>query len=152
MPDALPVARLFLGKFRPVLDPKHRITVPKGWRAGENSERFFLTPSRDQQHIDVLPPLEFENTYNALLNDPAIPKGDRRSFQRVYFSEVQPCDTDGQGRIVIPDELCRIGDLQGELLVLGAYSAFEIWNPARWESVRTREMDAANRVGATQGL
>jgi MraZ protein len=142
---------LFLGKFRPVLDPKHRITIPKGWRDGA-TERFFLMPSVDQMHIDVLPPAEFQKTYEALISDGGISKTDRRSFQRVVFSEVQPCETDGQGRIVVPEEFCRIADLQGELLLLGAFSAFEIWNPARWETVRPRELDTANRVGAAQGL
>ena len=152
MPDAVSIPRLFLGKFRPVLDPKHRITVPKSWREGEGTERFYLTPSRDKQHIDVLPPPEFQKTYDSLLTDPSLPKGDRRSFQRVYFSEVQPCDTDSQGRIVLPDDLCQLCGLQGEVLLLGAFSSFEIWHPARWENVKGRETDTANRVGATQGL
>jgi MraZ protein len=149
VPDALP-ARLFLSKFRPVLDPKHRITVPKDWR-GEASERFFLIPSVDQSHIDVLPPVEFQKVYEAVIADNEFSKSERRSFQRIHFSEMQSCETDGQGRIVVPEEFCRIADLQGELLLLGAYSSFEIWNPARWEAVRPRELDVANRVGASQG-
>jgi division/cell wall cluster transcriptional repressor MraZ len=150
VPDALPT-RLFLGKFRPVLDPKHRITIPKNWRDGA-TERFYLIPSVDRLHIDVLPPAEFQKTYEALLAGNEFSKSERRSFQRVHFSEVQPCDTDGQGRIVLPEEFCRVGDLHGELLLLGTFSSFEIWNPARWETVRPQELDTANRVGAAQGL
>jgi MraZ protein len=141
---------LFLSKFRPVLDPKHRITIPQDWREGA-TEMFYLIPSVDQLHIDVLPPAEFQKTYEALIADNGFSKAERRSFQRVHFSEVQRCETDGQGRIVVPEEFCRIADLHGELLLLGAFSAFEIWNPARWESVRQQEVDIANRVGASQG-
>ena len=145
---------MFLGKFQPVLDPKHRITIPKGWRdaAAGTSERFYLTPSVDGRHIDVLPPLEFQKTYEALVADTEFSRGERRSFQRVHFSEVQPCDTDGQGRILLPEPFCRLADLQGELLLLGAFSSFEIWNPARWETARPQEVEVANRVGASQGL
>ncbi len=134
-----------------MLDPKHRITIPKNWRDGA-TETFYLIPSVDRSHIDVLPLLEFQKTYEALMADSEFSKAERRSFQRIHFSEVQPCDTDGQGRIVLPPEFCRTADLQGELLLLGTFSCFEIWNPARWEAVRPQELDTANRVGASQGL
>jgi MraZ protein len=150
VPDALPT-RLFLGKFRPVLDPKHRITVPRGWRDGA-TERFYLIPSVDGLHIDALPPAEFNKIFEALNHSTDFSRSEQRSFQRIHFSEVEPCDTDGQGRIVVPEEFCGRADLHGELLLLGTFNQFEIWNPQRWETVRPQEAETAKRVGASQGL
>lgn len=153
MPDAIPNPRLFLGKNRPVLDPKHRITVPAHWREkGGEPEKFFLRPSHNQQHIDILPPEIFYKIYNGIENDDSISQMERRAFGRSYYQHVEECQTDRQGRLVVPEEFCEMAGLQGELLLLGVGPSIELWSPERWRIAAAAEQEAARKVAERRAL
>lgn len=133
------------------MDNKHRVTIPARWRQGEADE-FFLIPSHNNQYLYALPPAEFENVNTKVQNDPAIPPASKRLFARQYFSKAQHCVIDKPGRLLLPDDFCRLAALAGEIMLAGAYSRFEIWNPGRWERARVDEESAYQEVAEHIGL
>ncbi len=133
------------------MDPKHRLTIPSRWRRGE-SDPFYLMPSPDNAFLSALPPRQFQKVNDDLMNNPKISPADRRRFARYYFSQAQECVVDRQGRLLLPDEFCRVGALQGDVLLVGAFDRFELWNPERWDAARTEETNTFQQIANVLGV
>lgn len=145
---SLPV---FSGVFQHTLDNKHRVTIPSRWRKGEQ-DPFYLMPSPDNVFLTALPPIQFQKVNDDLLNNPKISPADRRRFARYYFSQAQECVVDRQGRLLLPDEFCQLAALQNDLLLVGSFDRFEIWNPQRWNDVRETESNTFKQIANVLGV
>ena len=152
MSDAHSSQPAYAGTFRHSMDNKHRVTIPSRWRQGDDDEQFYLMPSSDGTFLYALPPSEFQKVYETINNDPRIPAPDRRRFARHFFSQAQHCVVDRQGRLLMPDEFCRQAGLESELILVGTYDRFEVWNPERWERTRTIETSTFQQVANLIGL
>ena len=145
------ISLVFSGTFRHMLDGKHRVTIPSCWRQAEQSE-VYLMPSSDNQYLYALPPEEFQKVNEKLSSDPRISAADRRQFARHYFSRALHCTIDRQGRLLITEEFLALAGLSAEVLLVGAFDRFELWNPNRWESATAAEANTfrqvANLIGA----
>ena len=151
MPNDFPNHPPFSGTYRHTMDSKHRVTIPSRWRRGE-LDQFYLMPSPTNNYLYALPPSEFEKVNEKLNSDPRISASDRRQFARFYFSRALHCVIDRQGRLLLPDEFCRLGGLEADVLLVGAFDRFEIWAPERWERASLDEastfQQVANLIGA----
>ena len=152
MSDAIRNQPAYAGTFRHAVDNKHRVTIPARWRQEGEDAQFYLMPSPDGAFLYALPPSEFQKIYETINNDPRIPALDRRRFARHFFSQAQHCIIDRQGRLLLPDEFCRQAELSSELVLVGTYDRFEIWNPSRWERTRTTETSTFQQVASMIGL
>ena len=150
MEDAVQKVPAFSGTFRHALDGKHRVTIPARWRQAEQDE-VYLMPSSDNKYLYALPPAEFQRVYDKLGADPRISAADRRQFARYYFSRALHCTIDRQGRLLITDDFLRSADLGGEVLLVGAFDRFEIWNPERWEQAAVAEANTFQQVSSLIG-
>ena len=142
---------VFSGTFRHTLDGKHRVTIPSRWRQAEQSE-LYLMPSSDSRYLYALPPEEFQKVYERLSSDPRISAADRRQFARYYFSRALHCTIDRQGRLLIAEDFMALAGLTAEVLLVGAFDRFEVWNPERWAGAAAAEVNTfkqvANLIGA----
>ena len=145
MENDVPKAPVFSGTFRHTLDGKHRVTIPARWRQGEQDE-IYLMPSSDNKYLYALPPAEFQRVYEKLNNDQRISAADRRQFARYYFSRALHCTIDRQGRLLIADDFLRSANLGSEVLLVGAFDRFEIWNSERWDQVALAEANTFQQV------
>ena len=123
---------IFTGEFRHAMDAKNRITIPSRWRRGEIDE-FFAIPNPEGGFLMVMPPSEFRRLAEKVEKDESLQPSDRRRFLRQFSSRAQHIAGDKQGRIVLPDEQCKQLKLQSDVILVGAYSRFEIWSPALWK-------------------
>jgi MraZ protein len=87
----------------------------------------------------VMPPSEFRRLAEKVERDESLQPSDRRRFLRQFSSRAQHITGDKQGRIVLPDEQCKQLNLQSDVVLVGAYSRFEIWSPAHWEETVNEE-------------
>ena len=129
---------IFAGEFRHALDAKNRVTIPARWRRGDIDE-FFAIPNIESGFLMVMPPAEFRRVAEKVQQDPSLPSSERRKFLRQFSSRAQHLVSDKQGRMVLPDEQRRLVNLQNEVVLVGNYSRFEIWNSEAWQ--RTLEDD-----------
>ena len=64
-----------------------------------------------------------------------LPLADRRaqSFFRLLCASATECDTDKQGRVVIPQRLREYAGLEKDVLVNGVVNRAEIWSKENWD-------------------
>jgi MraZ protein len=55
-----------------------------------------------------------------------------RSLQRLYIGNAHDIEMDGQGRILLPQELRRFAMLDKKAALVGQINKFELWDEERW--------------------
>jgi len=151
MPSPSPTQPFYAGEFRHFIDEKNRITIPSRWRRREGEE-FILLPEASHQFLLVMSPDEFAHMSSAAENTPNVSARDRRVFLRQLHSRAQHAPADRQGRLVLPEELCKKTGLKGEVALVGGRGRFEIWNLQRWKRAHEEETPTYQHVAGVIGL
>jgi MraZ protein len=142
---------VFAGEFRHSIDEKNRITIPARWRH-DGVEEFISLAEANHQFLVVMPPEEFSRLNLAVESDPNVSARDRRVFFRQLHSRAQHGAADRQGRLVLPEELCKKVGLKGEVALVGGRGRFEIWNLPRWKRAHEEETPTNQHVANIIGL
>ena len=146
-----PPQSFYAGEFRHSIDEKNRITIPSRWRRDE-AEEFILLPEANHQFLLVMSPEEFAAMSSAVETNEAISAHDRRIFLRQLHSRAQHGAADRQGRLVLPEELCKRIGLKEEVALIGGRGRFEIWNLQRWKRAHEEETSTYQHVANVIGL
>ena len=146
-----PTQSFYAGEFRHAIDDKNRITIPSRWRRDE-AEEFILLPEANHQFVLVMSPEEFARMSSAAESNEAVSARDRRVFLRQLHSRAQHGAADRQGRLVLPEELCKRIGLKGVVALIGGRGRFEIWNLQRWKRAHEEETPTYQHVANVIGL
>ena len=150
--DSIASAQAFYaGQFRHAIDEKNRITIPSRWRR-KGAEEFILLPDSQHQFLLVMAPEEFARMSAAAENNNSVAARERRVFLRQLHSRAQHGVADKQGRLVLPEDLCRKIGLKGEVALVGGRGRFEIWNVMRWKRADEEETPTYQHVANVIGL
>lgn len=122
---------MFFGEFQHTLDPKGRMNIPAKFREGLG-ESVYLTKGLDQC-LFVFPPDEW-GVFEAKLKTLPLTNKNARAFIRHFFAGATECETDKQGRIVIPQNLREHAGLDREAVVIGVGTRVEIWSNENWNA------------------
>lgn len=141
----------YAGEFRHSIDGKNRITIPSRWRRPEGEE-FILLPEPNLQFLLVMSPEEFGRMSAVASSDPKISARDHRIFSRQLHSRAEHATSDRQGRLVLPEDLCKELELKGEVALVGGRGRFEIWNLQRWKRAHEEETSTYQHVASLVGL
>ena len=141
----------YAGEFRHFIDEKNRVTIPARWRH-DRAEEFIILPEASHQFLLVMPPEEFSRMSAAAESDANVSARDRRVFFRQLHSRAQHGAADRQGRLVLPEELCKRIGLKGEVALVGGRGRFEIWNLQRWKRAHEEETPTYQHVANVIGL
>ena len=142
---------LYAGDFRHFIDEKNRITIPARWRR-RGSDEVILLAEANHQSLMVMSPEEFSRMSAMAENAPNVSARDRRVFLRHLHSRAQHGKVDQQGRLVLPEELCKKVGLKGEVALVGGRGRFEIWNLQRWKKAHEDETATYQHVAGVIGL
>ena len=148
---ALPPPLFYAGEFRHAIDEKNRITIPARWRR-DGTEEFIILPEAHHQFLMVMSPEEFSRMSAAAEADTQVSARDRRVFFRQLHARAEHGVSDRQGRLVLPEDLCKKLNLKGEIALVGGRGRFEIWNLARWKQANTEETTTYQHVANVLGL
>ena len=151
MDTPAPLQPLYAGEFRHGIDEKNRVTIPSRWRRN-HAEEFILLADSTNQFLIVMPPDEFDRMSASVENDAKVSARDRRIFLRQLHSRAQHAVADKQGRLVLPDDLCRQIGFKGEVALIGGRGRFEIWSVARWKKAHAEETATYQHVANVIGL
>ncbi len=143
--------RFFAGEFRHTLDEKNRITIPSRWR-GDGGEEFIILPEPQHQFLLVMSPEEFSRMSVEAQSNSALSARDRRIFSRHLHSRAEHGTSDRQGRLVLPEDMCRTLGLKGEVALVGGHGRFEIWNLQKWKRAHEEETATYQHVASVIGL
>jgi MraZ protein len=146
-----PLQPFYAGEFRHTIDEKNRITIPSRWRRNQ-AEEFILLPDSTNQFLIAMSPEEFTRMIAAAENATGVNARERRVFLRQLHSRAQHGLADKQGRLVLPEDLCRQIGLKGEVALVGGRGRFEIWNVPRWKKAHAEETPTYQHVANVIGL
>ena len=141
----------YAGEFRHTIDEKNRLTIPSRWRTGETQE-FIILPEPQNQFLLVMMPDEFARMSAEAQVHPTVSLRERRVFSRQLHARAQHGSADKQGRLVLPEDLCRQLSLKGEVALVGGNGRFEIWNLQKWKRSQAEEAPTYQHVADVIGL
>jgi MraZ protein len=142
----------YAGEFRHQIDDKKRITIPSRWRKNGAGEDLIMVPEPNGQFLLVMPPAEFERIGALAETMPGVAKSEVRVFLRRLHSQAQHGSFDKQGRLLLPDEVCKQLDLKGEVALVGGRGRFEIWNLGRRQRAQAEEHPTYQAIANMVGL
>ena len=151
MADNFQTPIFYAGQFRHSIDEKNRITIPSRWRHAD-TEDFIILPEPEGHFLLIMSPAEFARMSARAESDPQIPAAQRRVFSRQLHARAQHGTSDKQGRLVLPDEVCRQLALKGEVELVGGQGRFEIWNLQSWKKAHQEETSTYQHVANVIGL
>lgn len=120
----------FFGRYEHSLDAKGRVILPAKFRA-RFEEGGFLTPHRESC-LALWTPEEFEKQMAVMEEKEAAGSREERNLARYWSSRVQEVEIDRQGRMAIGQPLREFAKLSSDVLVVGAISRVELWDPQLW--------------------
>ena len=136
---------MFLGEATHRLNAKNQVTIPARFRSvlsdEERKNGFYLVRSNP----DCLYLYTHAEIAERISQAKAVLRPDSR---REITRRITPVDMDGQGRIVIPDEVRKQVGIRKEVVVVGNADRIEIWSPTNLERV-TREAKSDGQVEET---
>jgi len=144
------VAALFLSKFVNKVDRKGRVSVPATFRAALAGQSFngiiafrsFKDAALDAGGIDRIEEMaarldtlqQFSKEYDALAS---------------IFADAQQLPFDGEGRIMLPEELAAHAGITDSAAFVGLGRTFQIWEPAAHAQHQAEMRESAKRQGMT---
>jgi MraZ protein len=134
---------MFLGQYAHTIDDKGRLTLPAKFRPGF-AAGIVVTLGLDGC-LFAFPRTKWEELA-ARIEALPITNPDARNFARLMFANADDSLPDRQGRVLLPAYLREYAQLETDVVVTGLNSRVELWNPARWQEVRTA---AVERGGLT---
>jgi MraZ protein len=120
---------MFLGTYEHTIDEKGRMTIPVRFR-DLISAGAYITLGFDH-NLMVLTNDVFANL-STRINAMSITNSSARDLRRLMFANAVQVEIDKLGRILIPNFLRGMVQLDGQAIVMGAGSYFEIWSPEAW--------------------
>jgi len=151
MEDDSQPQKFFAGEFRHSIDEKNRITIPSRWRKPDGEE-FIILPEPHHQYLVIMSAEEFARMSAQDESHRAIAARDRRIFLRQLHSRAEHGASDHQGRLVLPEHLCKQLGLKGEVALVGGRGRFEVWNLQKWKRAHEEETPTYQHVANVLGL
>lgn len=130
---------MFLGQYHHTIDNKGRLTIPARFR-DLIEDGAYITQGFDR-NLMVLRASTYEGISRRVnqlsITDPAV-----RQLRRLIFSTADRVDVDRNGRILIPQFLREVAQVEGEAVVVGVGEYFEIWSSDIWGAQLDQLQDA----------
>ncbi|MFA7495163.1 MAG: division/cell wall cluster transcriptional repressor MraZ [Acidithiobacillus sp.] len=139
---------MFRGTHRHSLDSKGRMNVPARFRDWLNANcdgQLVVTvdvQSRPGERCLVAYPLPAWEKVEARVAELPSNNPVARQFQRMFVGQSEEMRLDAQARILLSPNLRQFAELDKELVVIGQFHKFEIWDAACWN--RYQEKSLAN--------
>ena len=141
---------MFVGKAKHAVNKDGRVSIPSKMRDAikrdYNTDDLYLILMPGNV-ICLYPGKEFEQLTARLDNPHGAPLSEIMEMERVC-ADAEPCKLDGSGRIVIPPGMRKEAGIEHEVLVIGARSHIEIWDPKLWDWHRNQKRSGLEQLKA----
>lgn len=145
----------FMGRHLHALDNKKRLTIPSAWRelTGEPAQLVAVpsvTSNADERCVWIYPAREW-NLRVARLRQVSSADETVRRVLRVLASRSEMLTWDAAGRLRVSDESLKHAGLTGQVLLVGAFERFELWEPELWKK-QEETVDSTVMLRAFQSI
>ncbi|MBQ9157095.1 MAG: division/cell wall cluster transcriptional repressor MraZ [Eubacterium sp.] len=127
---------MFQGEYQHGLDTKGRLILPVRIRE-ELGTQFVITKGLDGCLFIFTP--EAWQAFSDKLNALPTSSAKARKLKRYFIGSSQDCETDKQGRFLIPPVLRTFAEIDKEVTVLGVSDKIEIWSTERYEAYQNED-------------
>jgi MraZ protein len=132
---------MFMGEFNHTVDTKGRVIVPSRFRE-QLGEEFVVTKGMDHS-LSVYDQNEWSRLVEQLKKLPTMTSKPARQLSRMLLASAVVCETDRQGRILLPAPLREYAGIKKDAVVTGAGDHVEIWSLENWQ----KELEMENDFG-----
>lgn len=139
---------MFIGEYAHTLDEKKRISLPKQFRSGLGT-KMILTRGLDNC-LFLYPKKGWEKVAEKL-QALSFAQADTRGFNRFILSGAVEVETDGAGRILIPEHQKEFAGLKKEVVFAGVSDRIELWDSTRWNTYKARIEKQADALAEKLG-
>jgi MraZ protein len=141
---------LFLSTFVNKVDRKGRVSVPASFRLALTGQNFngiiafpsFKLPALEASGIDRMEEVSDRIDQLAEFSE------DRDALSSI-LADAEPLAFDGEGRIVLPEPLCKHAGITENAAFVGRGRTFQIWEPQRFQAHQQEMRERARRQGTT---
>ncbi|MDR1891291.1 MAG: hypothetical protein LBQ23_03940 [Puniceicoccales bacterium] len=136
---------IYVGEHRRSPDEKGRVLLPAKWRFGSEQNEVYIAIPNPSGCIIVYPPHMVEKLREKASN---VSLGDKKGQKTLtkLFSKADQLTCDNQGRILLNQMLCAHGGLSREILMVGNFITFSIWDPARYEKYLSKNEEEDDEI------
>lgn len=138
------------GTYTRSLDEKQRLAVPKRLRDQFGEKElgdFYVAPGPDHS-LELYSPAGFERVAERR-STLSSTRSDVRDYLRVFYSQAESVQVDGQGRIRLPERLVAFARLRKDVVLLGVQDHVEIWDQEVWREYLDRQRDRFDDLATT---
>ncbi len=127
---------MLIGEYNHNLDPKSRLIMPAKFRE-DMGARFYVTKGLDR----CLRAYSYEEWSKYMEKINVLPDSDKmaRLFKREVLANSSECETDKQGRILIPSKLKEYAGIEKEVVIIGQSTYIEFWSKDNWDNYQSGE-------------
>ncbi len=129
---------MFVGHYTFTLDSKSRLTIPAKYRH-ELSPALVVTRNPTESCLYMLPMAKWESI-SARLSELPMTHQPTAMLRRLLFSTAEDLKPDGQGRILLSQQLRAYAQIESEVVINGMNDYLEIWDRARFEQQLPKEL------------
>jgi len=128
----------FNGTYYYTLDPKGRTVIPAPLRevlsSKYGSNKLYITNAALDKCLQIFPEAEWNILEEKVK---ALPSSDQavQFYKRRVFSAAVACETDKNGRIMVPYELRQNAGIKNDIVVVGLVDKLELWDKQRWDDL-----------------
>jgi len=119
------------GEFQHAIDEKGRVVIPVPFREFVEDG---MVVTRGMEGCLYAFPLRNWNLIEESLTSLPLTDPASRGFIRFFYSGAAKLRMDGQGRVLLPQNLREFARLDGECVVAGAPNRIELWETERWRA------------------
>ena len=123
---------MFLGQFYHSLDEKGRLILPARYRELLIADGAVLMRGFDQ-NLMVLTSASFKIIYERI-NRMSMTDPTARLLRRLIFSTAVQVEMDKTGRMLVPQFLREVAEIDSDAMVVGAGDYIEIWSQTQWNA------------------
>jgi len=134
---------MFFGESTHKVDEKGRVLLPSKF-GRLLKEGVVLTPGVEKC-ITVYPLTEWKKLATTVTSGP-VTQSKLRKLNRAIFATAFSTSIDGQGRIALPAPLREYAEIVDEVVIAGANTYFELWNPVHWEEEKASSQEQAWQI------
>ncbi|MDE5617363.1 MAG: division/cell wall cluster transcriptional repressor MraZ [Ureaplasma sp.] len=125
---------LFLGTFEHTIDSKNRLTLPSAWRKIFIDDKVIISISIDNC-IEIRTTKSFNDFTNTLAQF-GQQQASSRNILRTVFSNSAEVNIDSAGRVLVPNSLLSLANINKSVVLLGVGDKIEIWDCCMYTNER----------------
>ena len=134
--------RFFTGQYDRAIDAKNRIQLPSQLRSAiediGGGTGLYVTLGEHRGTLSIFTGQTFEALADRIGTE-VMPGPESRRFELQFYALASYVEIDKQGRILLPERLCRKARLQGDVVLVGQKFRLDLWG--RGELEKTMSID-----------